>query len=201
MVVKVAVSPDLIHGDVDAGYGKVADAFPANFRDGTEVGAAFAVYRDGVEVVDLWGGYRNGLTKDPWQADTMVNMFSTTKGGRGPGRGDGGVARTHLLRRQGGRLLAGVRAGGKGRCHGPPTFGTPGRAARAETQADAGRRGRTREARADPGRAEAGVATGFAARLPRDHARLVQVGVDPPDRPGRPHARAITGRRDRQAAR
>ncbi len=80
MVLKVVVAPDLIHGDVEAGYGKVADAFRANFRDGAEVGAAVAVYRDGVKVVDLWGGYRNGLTKDPWQADTMVNMFSTTKG-------------------------------------------------------------------------------------------------------------------------
>ena len=80
MVLKVAVSPGLIQGDVEAGYGKVADAFRANFRDGAEVGAAVAVYRDGVKVVDLWGGYRNGLTKNPWRADTMVNMFSTTKG-------------------------------------------------------------------------------------------------------------------------
>ncbi len=80
MVLKVAVSPDLIHGDVDTGYGKVADAFRANFRRGTEVGAALAVYRDGVKVVDLWGGYRDGVARDPWRADTMVNMFSTTKG-------------------------------------------------------------------------------------------------------------------------
>ncbi|WP_156746704.1 serine hydrolase domain-containing protein, partial [Mycobacterium sp. E2733] len=80
MVLKVAVSADQIHGDVDAGYGKVADAFRASFRDGAEVGAAVAVYRDGIKVVDLWGGYRNGLAKQPWQADTMVNMFSTTKG-------------------------------------------------------------------------------------------------------------------------
>jgi CubicO group peptidase (beta-lactamase class C family) len=80
MVLKVAVSADLIRGHADTGYGKVADAFRANFRDGAEVGAAVAVYRDGVKVVDLWGGYRNGLTRDPWQPDTMVNMFSTTKG-------------------------------------------------------------------------------------------------------------------------
>ncbi len=80
MVLKVAVAPDLVRGDVDTGYGKVADAFRASFRDGAEVGAALAVYRDGVKVVDLWGGYRNGLTKDPWHPDTMVNMFSTTKG-------------------------------------------------------------------------------------------------------------------------
>lgn len=80
MVLKVTVSPDLIGGDVDEGYGKVADAFRANFAAGQEVGAAIAVYRDGVKVVDLWGGYRNGATKAPWQHDTMVNMFSTTKG-------------------------------------------------------------------------------------------------------------------------
>jgi CubicO group peptidase (beta-lactamase class C family) len=80
MVLKVAVSPDLIGGDVDEGYGKVADAFRANFAAGSEVGAALAVYRDGVKVVDLWGGYRDGIAKAPWQQDTMVNMFSTTKG-------------------------------------------------------------------------------------------------------------------------
>jgi CubicO group peptidase (beta-lactamase class C family) len=80
MVLKVTVSPDLIGGDVDEGYGKVADAFRANFASGREVGAAMAVYRNGVKVVDLWGGYGNGITKTPWQHDTMVNMFSTTKG-------------------------------------------------------------------------------------------------------------------------
>jgi CubicO group peptidase (beta-lactamase class C family) len=80
MVLKVTVSPDLIGGDVDEGYGKVADAFRANFAAGREVGAAIAVYRNGAKVVDLWGGYRNGISKAPWQHDTMVNMFSTTKG-------------------------------------------------------------------------------------------------------------------------
>jgi CubicO group peptidase (beta-lactamase class C family) len=80
MVLKVTVSPDLIGGDVDESYGKVADAFRANFAAGREVGAAMAVYRNGVKVVDLWGGYANGITKAPWQHDTVVNMFSTTKG-------------------------------------------------------------------------------------------------------------------------
>src|SRR5579884_2047463 len=80
MVLKVTVSPDLVGGDVDEGYGKVADAFRANFARGREVGAAVAVYRDGVKVVDMWGGYRNGITKAPWRQDTLVNMYSTTKG-------------------------------------------------------------------------------------------------------------------------
>ncbi|HEU4361934.1 MAG TPA: serine hydrolase domain-containing protein, partial [Mycobacterium sp.] len=80
MVLKLTVSPDLIGGDVDEGYGKVADAFRANFTGGREIGAAVAAYRDGVKVVDLWGGYRDGITRRPWQHDTVVNMFSTTKG-------------------------------------------------------------------------------------------------------------------------
>ena len=80
MVLKVSVSPDLVHGAADEGYGKVADAFRANFAAGSEVGAALCVYRDGRKVVDMWGGYRDGHTKAPWRADTMVNMFSSTKG-------------------------------------------------------------------------------------------------------------------------
>lgn len=33
-----------------------------------------------LKVVDLWGGFRNRITKAPCQEDTLVNMFSTTKG-------------------------------------------------------------------------------------------------------------------------
>ena len=80
MVFRVTVSPGLIGGDVDEGYGKVADVFRRNMVSGHEVGAAVVVYRDGVKVVDLWGGFRNGITKAPWREDTLVNMFSTTKG-------------------------------------------------------------------------------------------------------------------------
>ena len=63
MAQKVQIPPDLIGGDVDEGYGKVADAFRRNLSSGQEVGAAIAVYRDGRKVVDLWGGYRNGNTQ------------------------------------------------------------------------------------------------------------------------------------------
>jgi len=80
VVLKVKVSPGLIAGDVDEGYGKVADVFRRNLTSGQEVGAAVAVYRDGVKVVDLWGGFRNGITKAPWEEDTLALMFSTTKG-------------------------------------------------------------------------------------------------------------------------
>jgi hypothetical protein len=70
MARKINVSPDLIGGDVDEGYGKVADAFRRNLSSGQEIGAAVAVYRDGCKVVDLWGGFRNGNTQTPWEKDT-----------------------------------------------------------------------------------------------------------------------------------
>ena len=80
MTLKVEVPPALIRGDVDEGYGPVADAFRRNFAERGEVGAACAVYRDGKKVVDLWGGYRDGVKKTQWQEDTVVVMYSTTKG-------------------------------------------------------------------------------------------------------------------------
>jgi len=80
MAQKLKISAGLIGGGVEDGYGKVADVFRRNLSSGKEVGAAFAVYRDGRKVVDLWGGYRNGNSQAPWEKDTLVNVFSTTKG-------------------------------------------------------------------------------------------------------------------------
>jgi CubicO group peptidase (beta-lactamase class C family) len=80
VIPNVKVSPDLIGGDVDVGYGRVADVFRRNLSSGKEIGAAVAVYRDGRKVVDLWGGFRNGNTQAPWDKDTLVPVFSTTKG-------------------------------------------------------------------------------------------------------------------------
>ncbi len=69
-----------IRGDVDEGYGAVADAFRRNFDEQDEIGAACAVFHDGRKVVDLWGGERDGDTGLPWEADTPIVMYSTTKG-------------------------------------------------------------------------------------------------------------------------
>jgi CubicO group peptidase (beta-lactamase class C family) len=69
-----------IAGGVDEGYGAVADEFRRNFTNRKEVGAAVAVYRDGKCVVDLWGGHRDKRRTRPWEKDTLVTVFSTTKG-------------------------------------------------------------------------------------------------------------------------
>lgn len=69
-----------IAGWTAVGWEGVRDAFRANFDDGAEVGAAFAAYHRGHMVVDLWGGLADRETGAPWQRDTLVLVYSTTKG-------------------------------------------------------------------------------------------------------------------------
>jgi len=58
----------------------VKNAFAANFDRFDEVGAAFSIVVDGETVVDLWGGYMDAARTRPWERDTIVNVWSTTKG-------------------------------------------------------------------------------------------------------------------------
>lgn len=69
-----------IEGHVSAGFEAVRDAFAGNFSLRHELGGACCVYHRGEKVVDLWGGVRNKVTGDPWEEDTMVLVYSTTKG-------------------------------------------------------------------------------------------------------------------------
>jgi len=69
-----------IHGFARSGFEAVRDAFADNFSRRHERGAACCIYKDGEKVVDLWGGIRNRTTGEPWEEDTMVLVFSATKG-------------------------------------------------------------------------------------------------------------------------
>ena len=60
-------------------FAPVREAFEANFRERGDVGASFALSLEGEMVVDLWGGYRDAALSLPWQQDTIVNVYSTTK--------------------------------------------------------------------------------------------------------------------------
>jgi CubicO group peptidase (beta-lactamase class C family) len=68
-----------VEGECAAGFEKVRDAFEANFAAGRELGASFAATLRGEPVVDLWGGFADAARTRPWQRDTIVNVFSTTK--------------------------------------------------------------------------------------------------------------------------
>lgn len=69
-----------IRGTVAPGFEAVRDTFVTNFTDRGERGAACAVYHRGRTVVDLWGGYRDRQRTAPWEEDTLVLVFSATKG-------------------------------------------------------------------------------------------------------------------------
>jgi len=68
-----------IDGYCDERFISVKRIFEKNFELGLEVGASFAVSLNGKLVVDIWGGFSDSTKTKPWEKDTIVNVFSTTK--------------------------------------------------------------------------------------------------------------------------
>ena len=60
-------------------FAAVRAAFENNLVSGADVGASFAATVDGEMVVDLWGGWADEARTRPWEKDTIVNVYSTTK--------------------------------------------------------------------------------------------------------------------------
>jgi CubicO group peptidase (beta-lactamase class C family) len=69
-----------IEGECDKRFEKVRNAFVENFEKRGELGASVAIVVDGRAVVDLWGGYTDQERTRGWAQDTLVNVYSTTKG-------------------------------------------------------------------------------------------------------------------------
>ena len=68
-----------IQGTCNERFAAVHDAFAANLNTGKDIGASVALFIDGEPVVDLWGGYFDATYTRPWERDTIVQTFSTTK--------------------------------------------------------------------------------------------------------------------------
>ncbi len=71
---------ELIQGECDQRFNLVKEVFAENLQGVTEVGEGVAVTLGGQPVVDLWGGYIDSRHTSVWQKNTIVNVFSTTKG-------------------------------------------------------------------------------------------------------------------------
>ena len=119
-----------VRGHVSRGLETVREAFVENFARRRELGGACCAYHHGEKVVDLWGGVRNKLTGELWEQDTMVLVYSATKGL---------AAMTLALAHSRGWLdyeervasvLARVRAAGQREDHRAPTPCPPGGAVR-----------------------------------------------------------------------
>jgi CubicO group peptidase (beta-lactamase class C family) len=73
-------APFPLSGFVAPGFEPVEAAFAENFARGEEQGAGFAVILDGEVVVDLNGGWADRAGTRPWDARTIVPVYSTSKG-------------------------------------------------------------------------------------------------------------------------
>ncbi|MEY2472410.1 MAG: hypothetical protein QOK28_1739 [Actinomycetota bacterium] len=71
-----------IQGTCDERFAKVRDVLAQGIDSGADQGASVAIVKDGEFVVDIWGGTTDMVDGDegvPWQRDTLVNVYSTTK--------------------------------------------------------------------------------------------------------------------------
>ena len=76
----MAITTVEVHGSVASRFERVREAFAENFALFPEVGASVAVMIDGDLVIDLWGGHTDLGRGTEWGKDTIVNVWSSTKG-------------------------------------------------------------------------------------------------------------------------
>jgi CubicO group peptidase (beta-lactamase class C family) len=69
----------MINGYCEEKYNPVKSIFESYFLNEEEIGASFAIYKEGKPLIDLHGGFKNKNNKN-WEENTIVNVFSATKG-------------------------------------------------------------------------------------------------------------------------
>ena len=69
-----------VHGDCDPKFTKVKEIFADLYLQERELGSAFAIFKNGKPLVNIWAGYRDLNKTKKWQEDTLVTVYSTTKG-------------------------------------------------------------------------------------------------------------------------
>ncbi len=68
-----------IHGTAEPRFDRLSELVSASIDSGDDVGASVSVTVEGETVVDIWGGWTDEDRTTPWQADTITNVWSTTK--------------------------------------------------------------------------------------------------------------------------
>ena len=66
--------------DADELRQRLKPAFRENFEKLGELGAAVSIWQNGKPVVDLYDGFCDAHHEKPWEADTLVLVWSATKG-------------------------------------------------------------------------------------------------------------------------
>ena len=70
----------MIKGYCDPKFQNVYDAFYNSIESGFETGAGLAIEHQGKIIINLWGGHQDFNKTKEWTEDTLVNVFSVTKG-------------------------------------------------------------------------------------------------------------------------
>jgi CubicO group peptidase (beta-lactamase class C family) len=68
-----------IYGECGQRFSAVKEAFVKNFETSGDVGASFAAAINGEFIIDMWSGYADAEQTQPWERNTIVNVWSTTK--------------------------------------------------------------------------------------------------------------------------
>ncbi len=68
-----------VQGFAQDQFAHVRDIMAASLDSGADLGASFCATIDGETVIDIWGGWADEAKTRPWRADTIVNVYSTTK--------------------------------------------------------------------------------------------------------------------------
>jgi len=66
--------------DADKLRQRLEPLFQENFETFGELGAAISVWQNGKELIELHGGFRDARREQPWTEDTIVLIWSATKG-------------------------------------------------------------------------------------------------------------------------
>lgn len=68
-----------LDGTTDDRFTTLTDILERQLDAGYDLGASLAVAVDGEIVTDVWGGWSDEAKTVPWSADTITNVWSTTK--------------------------------------------------------------------------------------------------------------------------
>jgi len=68
-----------IEGDTHPTFHAIRNVFHSLWET-IEVGASLCVYYENEKVIDLWAGHRDRARTLSWEADTLVNVYSASKG-------------------------------------------------------------------------------------------------------------------------
>ena len=68
-----------VQGNYDPAFTKLEEFFQEKISSGEEVGASINININGKDVVDIWAGHADEEKTKPWTADTITNVYSSTK--------------------------------------------------------------------------------------------------------------------------